>query len=88
MDDSIRTRWIAALQQAQPLPTPVATAMVETAARGAVGTTLLTIEAALAQLDAAALDNITGSEARVLIAVLGETGNHLAQLRERIAQLW
>lgn len=89
MQDAIRQRWTTALGVHQPnLPSPVAAAMVDSAAKGALGQTLQQIETALMELESAPLDGVTGSEARVLLAALRQMRGAVTQLEARISQLW
>jgi hypothetical protein len=89
MNDSIRQRWLTALYTHQPnLPAPVAAAMVDRAVTGQLGQVLQPIETTLLDLEAASLDSVTGSEARVLIAILRQMRGELTQLEARVAQLW
>lgn len=84
-----KERWLAALQTAQPgLPQPVAVAMVEAAAKGNLGIELRKIEEALMSFESARLDDLTGSEARVLIAILRQMSSELAQLEGKLNSLW
>jgi hypothetical protein len=87
--DPILERWLAALRAYQPgLPQPVAVAMVETAAKGNLGSELRKIEEAVMGFECANLEDLTGSEARVLIAILRQMGGELAQLEARLHALW
>jgi len=87
--DPILERWLAALRAYQPgLPQPVAVAMVESAAKGNLGTELRKIEEALLSFESTGLDDLTGSEARVLIAILRQMSGELAQLEARLHALW
>ncbi len=87
--DPILARWLAALRAYQPgLPQPVAVAMVEAAAKGNLGIELRQIEEALMSFENAGLDDLTGSEARVLIAILRQMSGELAQLEAQLHALW
>jgi hypothetical protein len=87
--DGIRARWLAALQAHQPgLPQPVAIAMVEAVGRGSLGEHFQKIEEALIHLENSELRDLTGSEARVLIAILRQMDDELAQLETRLNYLW
>jgi hypothetical protein len=87
--DPISERWLAALREHQPgLPQPVAVAMVDAAARGNLGSQLRVIEQALINFEGANLEELTGSEARVLIAILRQMHNELSQLENRLNHLW
>ena len=88
-NDGIRSRWLAALQAHQPgLPPPVAVAMVEAVGRGSLGEHFRKIEEALIHLENAELRDLTGSEARVLIAILRQMDDELTQLEIRLNDLW
>jgi predicted metal-dependent TIM-barrel fold hydrolase len=87
--DVIKERWLAALRAYQPgLPQPVAVAMVEGAAKGNLGIELRKIEEALMGFESAGLEDLTGSEARVLIAILRQMSSELAQLECKLNSLW
>jgi len=87
--DPILMRWLAALRAYQPgLPQPIAVAMVEGAAKGNPGIELRKIEEALLSFECANLEDLTGSEARVLIAILRQMSGELAQLEARLHALW
>ena len=89
MDAFTRQHWLTALQTHQPtLPGPVAERMVDNAANGQLGATLQVFQTALTELQGAKLDDITGSEARVLVAILSQMRSELTQLQASIAQLW
>lgn len=87
--DRIRERWLAAMRSFQSgLPQPVAIAMVDAAAKGFVGEQLQKIEQGLMCLDHAGLDDLTGSEARVLVAILRQMHDELEQLEDKLQSLW
>jgi hypothetical protein len=87
--DPVLARWLAALRAYQPgLPQPVAIAMVDGAAKGNLGIELRKIEEALMSFESTGLDDLTGSEARVLIAILRQMSGELAQLESKLNQLW
>lgn len=87
--DAILTRWLAALRAYQPgLPQPIAIAMVEAAAKGNLEIQLRQIEEALMSFERVGLEDLTGSEARVLIAILRQMSSELAQLEARLHALW
>jgi len=87
--DPILARWLAALRANQPgLPQPVAVAMVDAAAKGNLGIKLRKIEEALLSFESMGLDDLTGSEARVLIAILRQMSGELTQLESKLNQLW
>ena len=62
--------------------------MVDAAARGNLGSQLRVIEQALMNFEGANLEELTGSEARVLIAILRQMHNELSQLENRLNHLW
>ena len=87
--EPINQRWLVALRTDQPgLPQPVAAAMVGAAGKGPLGGQLQAIEEALMHLEKANLQDLTGSEVRVLMAVLREMCDTLAQLERRLKHLW
>jgi predicted metal-dependent TIM-barrel fold hydrolase len=87
--DVIKERWLAALRAYQPgLPQPVAVAMVEGAAKGNLGIELRKIEEALMSFEGTGLEDLTGSEARVLIAILRQMSGELTQLEGKLNSLW
>ncbi len=87
--DRVNERWLDALRAHQAgLPQPVAVAMVDAAAKGFVGGQLQKIEDALMSLENAGLDNLTGSQARVLIAILRQMHGELTQLESKLNYLW
>ena len=87
--DPISSRWLVALHAHQPgLPRPVAEAMVDGAAKGVLGQQLRGIEEALMSFENAKLNDLTGSEVRVMIALLTQMQGELAQLQSRLSDLW
>ncbi len=87
--DPVSERWLAALRDYQPgLPQPVAVAMVDAAAKGNLGSQLRVIEEALMSFEGANLEELTGSEARMLISVLRQMQGELSQLENRLNHLW
>ncbi len=87
--DRVNERWLDALRAHQSgLPQPVAVAMVGAAAKGFVGEQLRKIEDALMSLENASLDDLTGSEARVLIAILRQMYGELTELESKLNHLW
>ena len=70
------------------MPRPVAEAMVEGAAKGHLGMQLRRIEEALSSFENAELEGLTGSEVRVLIALLSQMQLDLGQLQSRLSGLW
>ena len=87
--EPILERWLAALRAYQSgLPQPVAVTMVEAAAKGNLGTQLRKIQEALISFESTGLEDLTGSEARVLIAILRQMSSELAQLESQLHALW
>jgi hypothetical protein len=83
--DRVHKRWLDALRAHQSgLPQPVAVAMVDAAAKGFLGEQLRKIEDALMSLENASLDDLTGSEARVLIAILQQMHGELTELERKL----
>jgi hypothetical protein len=62
--------------------------MVEAVAKGNLGIELRKIEEAMMNFENAGLDDLTGSEARVLIAILRQMSSELAQLEGKLNSLW
>jgi len=62
--------------------------MVEAAAKGNLGIQLRKIEEALMSIENASLEDFTGSEARVVFAILRQIPNELSQLESRLNHLW
>ena len=87
--DLVSERWLEALRAFQPgLPQPVAVAMVDAAAKGNLGSQLRLIEEALINFEQANLEELTGSEVRVLIAILRQMHGELSQLESKLNHLW
>ncbi len=87
--DKIQTRWLAALQATLPnLAKPIAVAMVQGAARGSIGTALALIENGLMQIESCDLGRLTGSEVKVLAAILQQMDMAVIQLEEEIRRLY
>ena len=87
--DPVSERWLAALRAFQPgLPQPVAVAMVDAAAKGNLGIQLRKIEEALMSFEKISLEDLTGSEARVVFAVLRQIPGELSQLESKLNHLW
>jgi len=81
--------WFEALKSYDPtLPPPVATAMVARVAQSALGPPLQQISAALGSLEETSIEDLTGSEAQTLIAILRQTRSRLEVLETRINTLW
>ncbi len=87
--EKVRARWLDALRKAAPnLPQPIAAAMVESVSRSPLGEALAEIEDGLMQIERAHLQSLTGSEVRVLGAILRETNNVILQLDVDISRLY
>ena len=88
-EDPILARWLNALQRDAPnLPTPIAIAMTQSVARGQLGKTLREIEQALMSIENMSLGDLTGSEVRMLAAILRQMNETLSQLSTNIAHLY
>ncbi len=89
LDGSIQARWLAALQQSLPnLAKPIAVAMVEGVARGSAGKALALIENGLVQIEHADLERLTGSEVKVLTAILRQMNQTVILLEGDITRLY
>ena len=89
LEDPILTRWLAALRRDAPnLPTPIAVAMTQGVARGPLGKTLREIEEALMSIENTSFGDLTGSEVRMLTAILRQMNETLGQLSANIARLY
>lgn len=87
--ERVAVKWLAALRRDQPnLPSPVAQAMVEAALRGPLGQWLGDLDAALSHLEQQNLSEITGSEARTLLAALRQLSDRATCLEQQIHSLW
>ncbi len=87
--DKIQTRWLTALQATLPnLAKPIAVAMVQGAARGSIGKALASIENGLMQIESSDLGRLTGSEVKVLAAILRQMDKAVIQLDEQITRLY
>ena len=87
--DTITQLWLSALLELDPtLPRPVADAMVRNVARGPLGETLCHLEQALMHLESLNLDDLAGSEARTVIAVLMVMDRRVNALQSKIRELW
>lgn len=85
-DDPILIRWLAALRRDAPnLPTPIALAMTQGVARGPLGKTLREIEQALMSIEKMSFGDLTGSEVRMLAAILRQMNETVSQLSTKIA---
>lgn len=82
-------RWLDALLQLDAtLPRPVAEAMARNVSRSAVGTALGRLDAGLLDLETINLDDLAGSEARTILAVLLQMNQRVAQVQAKLHQLW
>lgn len=87
--DVITQLWLSALLELDAtLPRPVADAMVRNVARGPLGETLRHLEQALMHLESLNLDDLAGSEARTVLAVLIVMDQRVVLLQSKIRQLW
>lgn len=87
--DPILAQWLSALQRDAPnLPTPIAIAMTQGVARGPLGQTLREIEQALMSIETMNFGDLTGSEVRMLAAILRQMNETLGQLSANIARLY
>ena len=87
--DSIAEQWRTALLQFDStLPRPVAQAMIQNVTRGPLGESLCQFEASLSELERVQLDQVTGSEARTVLAILIQMDRRILELQSRIRQLW
>jgi len=82
-------RWMTALLQFDAtLPRPIAEAMARNAMRGTVGNVLKQLDEGLAKLETIRVEDLAGSEARTILAVLIQMNQRVAQLQENIRALW
>jgi hypothetical protein len=87
--DPILARWLEALRQDAPnLPAPIAVAMAQGVTRGPLGQPLRHIEQALMQIEDSNLSDLTGSEVRVLAAILHRMNRTILNLDAEIARLY
>ncbi len=87
--DKIQTRWLTELQANLPnLAKPIAVAMVQGAARGSIGKALALVENGLMQIENADLKRLTGSEVKVLAAILRQMDKAVIQLDGEITRLY
>jgi hypothetical protein len=87
--DSIAEQWRTALLQFDStLPRPVAQAMIQNVTRGPLGESLCQLEEGLSQLEGVRPEQITGSEARTVLAILAQMDRRVVELQSRIQQLW
>jgi hypothetical protein len=82
-------RWLDALLQLDAtLPRPVAEAMARNVSRSAVGTALGRLDTGLLELESISLDDLAGSEARTILAVLLQMNQRVAQVQAKLHMLW
>lgn len=87
--DLISDRWRSALLEFDStLPRPVADAMIQNATRGPLGESLRQLEECLSELERVQLEQITGSEARTVLAILIQMDRRVIELQAKIRQLW
>lgn len=88
-ENPVLDRWLEALRQDSPkLPSPIAFAMVQSITRSPFGQPLCEIEQALMQIEASDWHALTGSEVRVLTAVLRQMNRTILNLDAQLAQLY
>ncbi len=87
--DSIVQHWQTALLQTEPnLPRPVVDAMVQNVLRGTLGESLRRLEEGLVELEEVNPEDLTGSEARTILAILHHVSQQAAHIELRIRELW
>jgi hypothetical protein len=85
----VAQRWRNALLTYEPnLPRPVVDAMVENVAQGPIGEILRQVEEGMFNLETVPIENLTGSEAKTILAILGQMGSQVGELQTKIQQLW
>lgn len=88
-EDSAVEQWRTALLQFDPtLPRPVAQAMIQNVVRGPLGKSLCQLEEGLGRLEGVHPEQVTGSEARTVLAILIQMDRRVMELQTRIRQLW
>ena len=86
---SMAEQWRTALLQFDStLPRPIAQAMIQNVTRGPLGESLQHLEVGLSALEGVRLDQVTGSEARTVLAILIQMDQRVLELQSRIRQLW
>ena len=89
LGDPILGRWLEALRRDAPnLPTPIAIAMTQGVSRGPLGQTLWDVEYALMCIETMDFAGLTGSEVRMLAAILRQMNETLVRLGADIARLY
>ena len=87
--DGIAEHWRTALLQFDStLPRPVAQAMIQNVARGPLGEPLRQLEESLCQLEGIHPEQVTGSEARTVLAILIQMDRRVIELQGKLQQLW
>ena len=87
--DSIVQRWQTALLRIEPnLPRPVVDAMVRNVLQGPLGESLRRLEEGLVQLEDVNPEDLTGSEARTILAILVHVSQQAVHIESRIRELW
>ena len=87
--NSFAQRWLIALLKSEAtLPRPVASAIIENVAKGPLGDPLRQLEQALIHLESVRPENLTGSEARAILAILVHMTDQVTLLQAGIRQLW
>lgn len=86
---TVLRRWRSALLQTEPnLPGPVVDAMVQNVAHGPFGGILRQVDEGMIGLETVAVEDLTGSEAKTILAILAQLSHQAAELREKIQQQW
>jgi hypothetical protein len=62
--------------------------MVQNVARGPLGGILRQVEEGMLGLETVAVEDLTGSEAKTILAILTQLSRQVAELREKIQQQW
>ncbi len=88
-EETVAQRWRNALSTHEPnLPRPVVEAMVENVSQGPIGEILRQVETGMLNLESVPIENMTGSEARTILAILGQMVSQVGELEIKIHQLW
>jgi len=87
--DSVADHWRTALLQFDAtLPRPVAQAMIQNVTRGPLGEPLGRLEESLSRLEGIRPEQVTGSEARTILAILIQMDRRVAELQVKLRQAW
>lgn len=87
--ESMVERWRSALLQFDStLPRPVAQAMIQNVIRGPLGESLQQLEESLSELEGVHPEQVTGSEARTVLAILIQMDRRVIEMQGKIRQLW